>query len=67
MGTGAGIVNTIKTPLAAVLLLIVCLVLAGLTIAASVSGDLTAAAVSAAGFVVIILILAMINALGRGG
>lgn len=65
MGTGSGIVSAIKTPLGALVILIITLVLAGLSIAASISGDLTAAAISAAGFVVIILILAMINALGK--
>lgn len=66
MGTGGSIVSAIRTPLGALIVLVITLVLAGLSIAASISGDLTAAAVSAAGFVVIILILAMINALGKG-
>lgn len=61
----AGVVQTIRTPLGAVLMLIVTLILAGLTVAASISGELTAAAVSAAGLVVIVLIIAMINLVGR--
>ena len=67
MGKGAagGIVGLIKTPLGAVLMLVVTLILAGLTIASAISGDLTAAAVSAAGLVVIVLIIAMINLVGK--
>ncbi len=61
------VINTIKSPLAILVLFIVALTMAGLTIAASISGALTAAAVSAAGFFVIILILVAINAIGRGG
>lgn len=57
--------NVIKTPLGAVLMLVVTLILAGLTIASAVSGELTAAAVSAAGLIVIVLILAMINITGK--
>jgi len=64
-GAGAGIMSAIKTPLGAVLMLVITLILAGLTIASSVSGDLTAAAVSAAGLVVIVLIIAMINMVGK--
>ena len=64
MAKGAGsIVSAIKGPLGVVLMLIVTLILAGLSIASSVSGDLTAAAVSAAGLVVIVLILMMVNAI----
>jgi len=55
----------IKTPLGAVLMLVVTLVLAGLTVAAAVSGELTAAAVSAAGLLVVVFIIAMINYVGR--
>lgn len=59
------IINMIKSPLAILVLFIVALVMAGLTLAASISGALTAAAVSAAGFFVIILILVAINAIGK--
>lgn len=65
-GNMAGtIVDIIKTPIGIVLLLVVTLVLAGLTIASAISGELTAAAVSAAGFIVIIFIIAMVNFIGR--
>lgn len=59
------IISMIKTPLGAVLMLVVTLVLAGLTIAAAVSGELTAAAVSAAGLLVVVFIIAMINYVGK--
>jgi len=65
MGAGGSILSAIKTPLGAVLMLVITLILAGLSIASSVSGDLTAAAVSAAGLVVIVLIIAMINMVGK--
>ena len=59
------IIGMIKTPLGAVLMLIVTLVLAGLTVAAAVSGELTAAAVSAAGLLVVVFIIAMVNYVGK--
>jgi len=65
MGAGSSIMGAIKTPLGAVLMLVITLVLAGLTIASTISGDLTAAAASAAGLVVIVLIIAMINMVGK--
>jgi len=78
MGKGnasGSIMDAIKTPLGAVLMLVITLILAGLAIASSISGNLTAAAVSAAGLVVIVLIneartpslgqLAMINLVGK--
>ena len=66
MGKGAGgILSVIKTPLGAVLMLVVTLILAGLTVASAVSGDLTAAAISAAGLIVIVLIIAMLNLVGK--
>lgn len=46
-------------------MLVVTLVLAGLTITAAVSGELTAAAVSAAGLLVVVFIIAMINYVGK--
>lgn len=55
----------IKTPLGAVLMLIVTLVLAGLSVATAISGQLTAAAVSAAGMFTVILILAAIQLIGK--
>lgn len=62
---GGTIINIIKTPVGAVLMLVVTLVLAGLSIAAAISGELIAAAVSAAGFISIILILAAVNLFGK--
>ena len=60
-----GIVEMVRTPLGAVLILVITLILAGLSIASAISGELTAAATSAAGLVVIVLIIAMINILGK--
>jgi len=64
-GPGAGIVDSLKTPLGAVLMLIVTLILAGLTIASAISGELTAAALSATGLITIVLILGMVNLVGK--
>jgi hypothetical protein len=64
-GAAGGIIGIIKTPLGAVLMIVVTLILAGLSIASAVSGQLTAAAVSAAGLVVIVVIIAMINLVGK--
>lgn len=61
------IMSYIRSPLAVLVMFIVALVFAGLTLAASISGALTAAAVSAAGFFVIILVLVAIQAVSRGG
>jgi len=63
----AAVSKMIETPLGAVMILVITLVLAGLTVAAAISGALTAAAVSAAGLFVIVLILAMINLAGKAG
>ena len=59
------VVGMIKTPIGAVLMLVVTLVLATLTIASAISGELTAAAVSAAGLLVVVFIIAMINYVGK--
>ena len=64
-GGMGGILEVIKTPLGVVLMLVICLILAGLSVASAISGQLTAAAVSAAGLVVVILIIAMINYIGK--
>lgn len=61
----SSLISQIKTPIGAVLMLVIVLVLAGLTVAASISGDLTAAAVSGAGLLVVVLLIAMIGAVGR--
>ena len=66
MGKGTNsIVEIIKTPLGAVIMLVVTLILAGLSVASGISGNLTAAAVSAAGMFTIVLILAMVNLIGK--
>lgn len=59
------IIGMIRTPLGSVLMLVVTLVLAGLTVAAAISGELTAAAVSAAGLLVVVFIIAMVNYIGK--
>jgi hypothetical protein len=46
-------------------MLVVTLILAGLSVASAISGQLTAACVSAAGFFSVILILAMVNLIGQ--
>jgi len=46
---GSTITKMIETPLGAVLMLVITLVLAGLTVAAAISGQLTAAAVKVKG------------------
>jgi len=47
------------------ILLVTGVVFAGLSIASSISGELTAAAVSAAGFASIVFILAAVKVLGK--
>jgi len=66
-GLKIGLMSAVRSPLAVLVMLIIALVFAGLTLAASISGALTAAAVSAAGFFVIILILVAVNTIGKGG
>ena len=64
-GNTGTIMSIIRTPLGIVVLLIILMVLAGLSIASAISGDLTAAAVSSAGLVVIIVLLTVIAVLGK--
>lgn len=52
--------------MAAMVLLVIAIAFAALTVAAAVSGALTNAAVSAAGFLAIIFILFMIKVVGGG-
>lgn len=59
-----GVTSRIQSPLAALVLLIVAMSFAALTLAAAVSGALTNAVVSAAGFIAIIFILFMIKVVG---
>jgi len=63
--SAGGLIGAIKTPLGAVLMLVITLIFAGLTIASAISGELTAAAVSAAGLVVIVLIISMFIFVGK--
>lgn len=62
---GNSIMSVIRTPLAVIVLFIIMLVLAGLTIASAISGELTAAATSSAGLLVVIVLLVVIAALGK--
>lgn len=65
-GSGTGtIMSIIRTPLGIIVLFIIMLVLSGLTIASAISGELTAAAVSSAGLLVVIVLLVVINVLGK--
>jgi hypothetical protein len=65
-GTQTGtIMGIIRTPLGIIVLFIVMLVLAGLSIASAISGQLTAAAVSSAGLLTLIVLLVVINILGK--
>lgn len=59
------IMEIIKTPLGIIILFIVMLVLAGLSIASAISGELTAAAVSSAGLLVIVVLLVVVKTLGK--
>ena len=59
-----GVVSKLNSPMAAMVLLILAVAFAALTLAASISGALTSAAVSAAGFIGIIFILFMIRVVG---
>lgn len=59
-----GVVSRLNSPMAAMVLLILAVAFAALTLAASISGALTSAAVSAAGFIGIIFILYMIRVVG---
>jgi hypothetical protein len=59
------IMEIIKTPLGIIILFIVMLVLAGLSIASAISGELTAAAVSSAGLLVVVVLLVVVKTLGK--
>jgi hypothetical protein len=60
-GVASSVMDVIKTPLGVIVLLLVCLVLAGLSIASAISGELTSAAVSAAGLLVLVVLLVVIK------
>lgn len=55
----------IRTPLGYVVLLLIMLVMAGLTVAAAISGALTNAAVTGVGFMSIIILLVAVNSMGK--
>lgn len=57
--------SIIKTPLGIIVLFIIMLVLAGLSIASAISGQLTAAAVSSAGLLTLIVLLAVVSVMGK--
>lgn len=61
MGGKGGLLSAVRTPIGAVLMLVVAVILAGIAAVTAISGQLTAAAVSAAGFVVVVFLLALIN------
>ena len=64
-GIAGGVMDLIKTPLGFALMLIILIILAGISAATAISGQLTAAAVSSAGFLTIIVILAAVNIIGK--
>ena len=57
--------SIIREPLGVIVLFIIMLVLSGLTIATAIKGSLTAAAVSGAGLLVLIVLVVVISALGK--
>ena len=63
--SGGSIMSIIRTPLGIIVLFISMLVLSGLAVASAISGELTAAAVSSAGLLVVIVLLVVINTLGK--
>ena len=65
-GSASGsIMSVIRTPLGVVILLIVILVLAGLTAVSAISGSLTAAAITGASLLVVVILLAVVGVLGK--
>ena len=60
-----GLLDVVKTPIGAVLMLVIAVALAAVAVASSISGALTAAAVSAAGLLVVVFIIAKPYALSR--
>lgn len=65
-GNGVGsIMGIVRTPLGIMVLFIIMLVFSGLSIASAISGELTAAAVSSAGLLTVIVLLVVVNVLGK--
>jgi len=66
LGNSTGsIMSVIRTPLGVIILLIVILVLAGLTAVSAISGSLTAAAITGASLLVVVILLAVVGVLGK--
>lgn len=65
MGAGGDLMAVIRTPLGIVILLVVILILAGLSVASAISGELTLAAASGASVVVLVILLAVLGAVGK--
>ena len=59
------LMSIIRAPLAVIILFLVCLVLAGLTVASAISGALTAACVSSAGLLTILVLVAVVSSVGK--
>lgn len=57
--------SVIRTPLGVVILFVIMLVLAGLTAFSAISGELTAAAVTGASLLVIVILLVVVSVLGK--
>jgi hypothetical protein len=57
--------SIIRTPLGIVILFAVMLILAGLTAFSAISGELTAAAVTGASLLVLVILLVVVNILGK--
>lgn len=64
-GTGGTVMSIIKTPLGIIVLFAVMLILSGLTAFAAISGELTAAAVTGASLLVLIILLLVVTVLGK--
>lgn len=59
--------SVIRTPLGYVILLLMMVAMAALTLSSAISGELTSAAITGAGFLSIIMLLVAVNTLGKGG
>lgn len=62
---GNAVMNVIRTPLGVIILFVIMLVLAGLTAFSAISGELTAAAVTGASLLVIVILLVVVSVLGK--
>lgn len=64
-GAAGTIMSVIRTPLGIVILFAVMLILAGLTAFSAISGELTAAAVTGASLLVLVILLVVVSVLGK--